>query len=168
MRERTRWPAIQGSFRSPSHSASSRKLPHSLTFLSSTLAPRPLFCVPEPPAPFHQHTCHIMGTVASHLLPSLAGVSGGAKPSVPGTFRGHMTSHGLPPFEYPDQTRDCIFFQRTLQTAGEGKKKSPQRAQRMRHVHRKGLEGLGRDGHTGWTSWSETLKLNVPIHFGSP
>lgn len=37
----------------------------------------------------------------------------------------------------------------------------------MRHVPRKGLEGLGGDGDTGWTSGSETLKLNVPIHFGN-
>lgn len=33
----------------------------------------------------------------------------------------------------------------------------------MRHVQRKGLEGLGGDD-TGWTGWSE--KLNVPIHSG--
>lgn len=28
-------------------------------------------------------------------------------------------------------------------------------------------EGPGGDD-IGWTSWSETLKLNVPIHFGNP
>ena len=36
----------------------------------------------------------------------------------------------------------------------------------MRHVQRKGLEGLGGD-NTGRTSWSATQKLNVPIHFGN-
>lgn len=36
----------------------------------------------------------------------------------------------------------------------------------MRHVHRKDLEGLGED-NTGWMSWSEILKLNVPILFGN-
>lgn len=64
--------------------------------------------------------------------------------------------------EHLDQTRECIFFQIT---AGEGKNKSPERAQRMRHVQRKGLEGLGGDD-TGWTSWLETQNLNVPIHSG--
>ena len=65
--------------------------------------------------------------------------------------------------EHLDQTRECILFQIT---AGEGKNKSPERAQRMRHVQRKGLEGLGGD-NTGRTSWSATQKLNVPIHFGN-
>lgn len=55
------------------------------------------------------------------------------------------------------------FFQITLRTAGEGRTKSPERAQRMRHVHRKGLGA----GNTGRTSWLETLKLNVPMHFGN-
>lgn len=60
----------------------------------------------------------------------------------------------------------CLFFQITLQTAGEGRTKSPESAQKMRHVHRKGLEGLGGDD-TGRTSGLETLKLNVPMHFGN-
>ena len=45
------------------------------------------------------------------------------------------------------------FFQITLRTAGKGRTKSPESTQRMRHVHRKGLEaweGTTLAGQAGW------------------
>lgn len=53
-------------------------------------------------------------------------------------------------FEHLDQRRECIIFfsQITLPTAGEGKNKSPQRAQRMRDMKPEG-PGRPRGDSTG-------------------
>lgn len=123
----------------------------------------PLLCAPRHPP-----------TLPKALVTSLEWVALGSQesrakppsPPQPRNLLGQPTPHAPWLLEHLDQTQQRLLFQMTLQTAGEGDRKSPQRVQKMRHVQRKGLEGLGGDD-TGWTSWSETLKLNVPIHFGN-
>lgn len=98
----------------------------------SSVSQSPLF----PPIRHWPHYGNRYFSSASHL---------GRRPKREGLslLCGHTTSHRLLLFEHLDPTRECTFFQITLQTAGEGENKSPQRAQRTRHVHKKGLEGLG-------------------------
>ena len=152
------------SFRSPSCCASCRKQTPTPPRPSAPPTPAqrlPPLCSQAPPRP------------PKALVTSLEWVALGSQesrakppsPAQPHNLLGQPTPYTPWLLEHLDQTQQRLLFQMT-QTAGEGDRKSPQRVQKMRHVQRKGLEGLGGDD-TGWTSWSETLKLNVPIHFGN-
>lgn len=55
--------------------------------------------------------------------------------------------------EFQNLRKECISVQITLQTAGEGKIKPPQRAERRKDVQSEGPGRLRRDS-TGWTSQS--------------
>lgn len=126
------WPAFQPVF--------SIKLPG-----SPTSAQNPVF------GPIGQSTCHITGIVDSPLPPPLCwGPEGQAKLSsflypqhIPPQLikPTHLVAPVLLSSEFLDQRRECISVQITLQTAGEGKNKSPQRAARRRDVQ---SEGPGR------------------------
>lgn len=98
-----------------------------------------------------QNTCHIIGVVDSPL-PSPLGWGPEAPrlsslhfyiPSISLLESQSLCLVALVPLssEFLDLRRECISVQITLQTAGEGKNKSPQRAERRQDVQ---SEGPGR------------------------
>lgn len=114
---------------------------------------------PPTPQPPYQSTCHMTGIVDSHLpLPC------GRHLRIEGLNLSPTLVSALREESWRPVSRlswnilikpgSVSFFQITLRTAGEGRTKSPERAQRIRHVHRKGLEGLG-GGNTGRTKLVE-------------